>query len=54
MNKFLALLAFVTLAAFIGILVMGVPRWDLGLVAALVVVLVAVDFLLSARDKPRR
>lgn len=54
MNKFLALLAFLALAAFLGILVKGVPRWDLGLVAALVVALAAVDFLLSARDKPRR
>lgn len=50
MNRIIAFCAFVSVVAFLGILVKEVPRWDLGLVAALVIVLLAVDFLTSARD----
>lgn len=51
MNKLLALIAFLGLLAFIGILVMKVPRTDIAVVATLTLLLVAYDFLSSARDK---
>ncbi|WP_172331513.1 hypothetical protein [Mangrovicoccus sp. HB161399] len=50
MNKIMALIAFATLAAFLGILVWHVPHWDLIAVTAAVVLLAARDFLTSARD----
>ncbi|WP_238547673.1 hypothetical protein [Meridianimarinicoccus roseus] len=51
MNKLLALLAFVAIGGFIGILVMEVPQPDLMSVALLTFLLVAYDFATSARDK---
>ena len=40
----LALLSFLALAGFLGILLWGVPRLDLGLVIALTLVLAGIDF----------
>lgn len=54
MNRLLAFFAFLMLLGFIGILVVELPRWDVGLVAALVIGLAAFDLLTSARDKPGR
>lgn len=51
MNKLLALIAFVTIGGFIGILVIEVPEPDLMAVALLTIALVAYDFATSARDK---
>jgi len=51
MNKILALLAFVAFTGFIGILVIEVPEPDLMAVALLTFVLIAYDFITSARDK---
>lgn len=51
MNKLLALLAFIVIGGFIGILVMEVPEPDLALVALLTFGLVTYDFVTSARDK---
>lgn len=48
MNRILALLAILTLCAFIGILVFKVPEPDLILVAALTVGLVAYDMVRSS------
>ena len=48
MNRILALLAFVALCAFIGILVFKVPEPDLIAVAALTLGLVAVDMFRSS------
>ncbi len=50
MNKAMALIAFLSLAAFLGILVWHVPHWDLIAVTAVVVLLAARDFIASARD----
>ncbi|WP_201742289.1 hypothetical protein [Mangrovicoccus ximenensis] len=50
MNKAMALIAFATLAAFLGILILHVPHWDLIAVAVTVILLAAWDFLTSARD----
>ncbi|SFB72797.1 hypothetical protein [Tropicimonas isoalkanivorans] len=47
MKRLLALIAFLTLAGFIGILVVKIPSPDLILVALLTVGLVAYDFLTS-------
>lgn len=52
MNRIMALFAFIVLAGFIGILVWSVPEPDLMAVAALTIVLVAVDFVLSS-GKPK-
>lgn len=51
MNKAMALLAFITLAVFVGILLWKVPQIDLILVGVLTIGLVAYDFFTSARDK---
>jgi hypothetical protein len=42
-------LAFVILTAFLAILVIWVPRWDLGLVLGATVALVAIDFFVKRR-----
>ena len=49
MNRFLALLAFCFLAAFLLILAIEVPSPDLVLVIVLVLGLVAADMFLSSR-----
>lgn len=51
MNKLLAAIAFVFFAGFLWILGSKVQELDLSLVIALTLVLVAFDFLRSARDK---
>ncbi|MDG4720791.1 MULTISPECIES: hypothetical protein [Thalassospira] len=43
MNRVMALLAFVILAGFVGILVAYVPRWDLGIMVAICVALAGWD-----------
>jgi hypothetical protein len=43
LNRAMALLAFVILVGFVGILVAYVPRWDLGIMAALTVGLAGWD-----------
>ncbi|QFU09984.1 hypothetical protein PARPLA_00453 [Rhodobacteraceae bacterium THAF1] len=48
MNRILALLAFVALAAFVGILVFEVPEPDLMIVAGLTLALVAYDMFRSS------
>ena len=45
----LFLLAYAVLAGFLGILVWHVPRWDLGLVVAVVLLLTAWDLFLHDR-----
>lgn len=47
MDKALALLAFVVFAAFLAILVIWVPRWDLGIVCAFTLVMAGTDFYIS-------
>jgi hypothetical protein len=44
MDKLLALLAFTVFTGFLAILVIWVPRWDLGIVCGLTLAMVAVDF----------
>ncbi len=44
MNKILAFFAFLVLAAFLSILVIKVPRFDLAIVIAFTIVLAAWDF----------
>jgi len=51
MDRLLAAIAFLAVFGFIGVLVLEVPRWDLGAVALLVITLLAVDFLSSLRKK---
>ncbi|MDI3337861.1 hypothetical protein QKW60_15730 [Defluviimonas aestuarii] len=50
MDKAMALLAFLVVAAFLGILAWYVAEIDLALVISLTVVLLGYDFLTSARD----
>ena len=47
----LAVFAFAALALFLGILVWSVPRLDLGIVVAVTLGLVAVDFFLAGGGK---
>lgn len=49
MNKLMAFVAFAVLVGFLGILFWWVPRIDLGVVIALTLVLVAYDFITSAK-----
>ncbi|TCM87471.1 hypothetical protein [Rhodovulum steppense] len=51
-DRLIALFAFAVFLGFVGILAMGVPRLDLGLVIGLTVVLVAWDFIASG-GKPK-
>ena len=51
MNRVLALLAFLTLAGFVGILVFEVPEPDLMVVAGLTMALVAYDLVKSSGRK---
>ena len=44
-SRLMAIVAFATLAGFLGILVFEVPRLDLGLVTGITLVLVVFDFL---------
>lgn len=52
MNRLLALLAFLVLTGFLGILVMGVPHPDLIAIVALTVGLVAWDMITSSGKNP--
>ncbi len=52
MNRIMALFAFVVLAGFVGILIWNVREPDLIAVAALTVVLIAIDFVTSS-GKPK-
>jgi hypothetical protein len=49
-DKLLALLAFGVLAAFLGILVWKVPRFDLGAVVLITLLFVGYDFFLAKRN----
>jgi hypothetical protein len=51
-DRVMALLAYLFLLGFLGILVWYVPRLDLGLVVAATLLLVAYDFYTTLRDKP--
>lgn len=51
MNRLLALVAFVVLLGFVGILAVSVPSPDLIAVIALTVALVGYDFLTSNRNR---
>ena len=51
MNRAMALLAIVLLAGFVAILIVYVPRWDLGIMASLTVVLAAWDFWHTATGR---
>lgn len=51
MNKLIALLAFATIAGFLGILAYRVPELDLVLVVCLTLLLVAIDFFRTAFKK---
>lgn len=48
-DRIIAFLAFATLAAFLGILVWYVPRWDLGVAVAVTLALTAVDFFFKEK-----
>lgn len=48
MKRFLALIAFLTLAAFVMVLIIAVPSPDLIIVALLTMGLVAYDFVTSS------
>ncbi len=52
MNRLLALIAFLALAAFVLVLVIEVPSLDLIVVATLTIAMVAYDFVTSS-GKPR-
>jgi hypothetical protein len=52
MNRLLALFAFLVFAAFLGILIMGVPSPDLIVIVLLTAGLVAWDMLTSSGRKP--
>ena len=55
MKTLLYLIAFAVLCGFLGILVWHVPRWDLGIVVALVLALGAWDlFVHERRSGPGR
>lgn len=54
MNRLLALIAFATLAAFLGILAMEVPEIGLIAIICLTVALVAWDFITSSGSGKRR
>lgn len=51
MNRLLALVAFLTLAGFLGILLWFVPRIDLGAVIVLTLAMAGYDFYLSMRRR---
>lgn len=51
-DRVMALLAFLFLLGFLGILVWFVPRLDLGAVVAATLLLVAYDFYTTLRNKP--
>lgn len=53
MNKLLAIAAFVTFVAFLGILVKHVPRMDLMSVVAFTVLLAGWDLYTSLRKRKR-
>ena len=48
-DRIMAIMAFATLAAFLGILVWYVPRLDLGTAVAATLVLVAWDFFVKEK-----
>ena len=52
MNRLLALLAFIVLAGFLGILIVGVPHPDLIAIVLLTVGLVAWDMISSSGKNP--
>lgn len=51
LNRAMALLAMVLLTGFVGVLIAYVPRWDLGIMAALTVVLAGWDFWHTATGR---
>lgn len=54
LNRFVAILAFLTLAAFLGILLWKVPRLDLTIVIVVTLGLAAWDLIRSAGERDRR
>lgn len=53
-NRLVAILAFLMLTGFVGILLWYVPRFDLGAVIAITLTLAAVDLYRSAGERDRR
>ena len=51
MNRFLALFAFITLAAFLLILAFKVPSPDLVIIVAITLAFIAFDLFTSSRNK---
>ena len=51
MEKFLALLAFIFFTGFLAILIIWVPRWDLGIVCAFTLAMAGFDFYTSVFGK---
>ncbi|WP_198144894.1 hypothetical protein [Pseudorhodobacter aquimaris] len=51
MNRFLAILAFIAFAGFIGILIRAVPSPDLVIISLFTTGLVAYDLITSSRRK---
>ena len=49
MRTLLFLIAYAVLAGFLGLLVWNVPRWDLGIVVALVLLFGAYDLFVHER-----
>lgn len=52
-NTLMAILAYATLCAFLGILLYAVPRLDLGLVIGSTLLLAGYDFLIASRRRAR-
>lgn len=53
-NRLVAIAAFATLVAFLGILLWYVPRLDLGAVIAVTLILALIDLYRSAGERDRR
>jgi hypothetical protein len=53
MNRILAVIAFLVLVAFLAILLIHVPRLDLGAVIALTVILAGWDLFTTHRSRDR-
>ncbi|WP_412777186.1 hypothetical protein [Thalassospira lucentensis] len=51
LNRAMALLAFVILTGFVGILIAYVPRWDLAIMAMIMLVLAGWDFFHTATGR---
>jgi len=52
-NRMVAIMAFAMLAGFLGILLWYVPRWDLGAVIAITLIMALIDLYRSAGERGR-